>query len=126
VIEASILPKQGLLPATVRLLRGQYALQAVYTLGDGDILQLGRTITAASGDYTDASGTYTLIVATYPDAAAAKKALEHLRANLDTYLKMTSQDDRGFIFQDYAKKFGVARLAGRRLEIKVRLPKAPA
>ena len=50
------------------------SLQALYTLGDGDILQLGGTITAAAGDYKDAAGAITLIVADYPTPAAATAA----------------------------------------------------
>jgi hypothetical protein len=124
--EVNVLPKRALVASSVRLLRGAYGLQAVYTLGDGDILQLGRTTTAVSGDYKDASGSYTLILADYPDAAAARKALAYLQSNLDKYSKITTKQDAGFVFQDYQKKFGVVRLVGKRLEIKVHLVKAPA
>jgi hypothetical protein len=126
VTEANLLPKPGLVASSVRLLRGAYGLQAVYTLGDGDILQLGGRITAVSGDYKDASGSYTLIVADYPDVASARKALAYLQANLDKYSKITAKQDAGFVFQDYQKKFGAVRLVGKRLEIKVHLVKAPA
>lgn len=124
--ELTLLPKTGLAPASVRLLRGPYALQAVFTLGDGDILQLGRKITAVAGDYKSADGTWTEIVAEYPDAAAARKALAHLQANLDEYLKIVSKKDGGFVFQDYRKQFGSATLAGPRLEVRLKLQKPPA
>jgi hypothetical protein len=126
ITQVSLLPKPGLVPSSVRLLRGPYGLQAVYTLGEGDILQLGGKVTAVSGDYKDASGSYTLIVADYPDVAAARKALAYFQANLDKYSKITAKQDAGFVFQDYQKKFGAVRLTGKRLEIKVHLVKAPA
>ena len=123
----SLLPPAGLVPGSARLFRGPVGLQAVYTLGDGDILQLGGKLTAAAGDYKDAaSGAYTLIVAEYPTPAAASAAFKHLKSNLDSYLKPTSATDARLVFQDYEKKFGVASVAGKRLEVRLHLAKPPA
>ena len=74
-----LLPKDGLIKSSVRLLRGPYGLQSIFTLGEGDVMQLGRKITAVSGRYRDANGKYSLILADYPTAAAARKAFDHLR-----------------------------------------------
>jgi len=65
-------------------------------------------------------------VADYPTPAAAASALEHIRANLDSYLKATSTTDTRLVFQDFEKKFGVVTATGRRLEVVVRLAKPPA
>jgi len=122
----ALLPPAGLVPGSARIIRGPVSLQALYTLGDGDILQLGGKITGAAGDYKDAAGATTLIVVDYPAPAAAAAAFKHLKANLDTYLKPASATDSRLVFQDYEKKFGVASVNGKRLEIRLHLAKPPA
>jgi hypothetical protein len=122
----SLLPASGLVPGSARIIRGPVGLQAFYTLGEGDILQLGGTITGAAGDYRDAAGASTLIVVDYPTPAAAAAAFRHLTANLDAYLKPTTTTDSKLVFQDYEKKFGVAAVAGRRLQVRLHLTKPPA
>ncbi|MFB3852380.1 MAG: DUF6599 family protein [Vicinamibacterales bacterium] len=124
--ELALLPKAGLVPGSVRLHRGPYALQAVYTLGDGDILQLGRRLTAVSGEYRTAAGTWTEIAANYPDPGAARKALAHLQANLDEYLQVVGKSQSGFVFQDHRKLFGSAKVGGTRLEIRLKMQEPPA
>ena len=121
-----VLPAAGLVPGSARVIRGPVSLQALYTLGDGDILQLGGKITAAAGDYRDAAGASTLIVVDYPNPAAATAAFKHLKANLDTYLKPTGATDSMLVFQDYDKKFGAASVNGKRLEIRLHLTRQPA
>ena len=121
-----LLRQPGLVPGSARLIRGPVGLQALYTLGDGDILQLGGRVTAVEGDYKDASGSSTLLLVDYPTPAAAAAAFTHLKANLDTYLKATSATDAKLVFQDYDKKFGVASVAARRLEVRLHLTKPPA
>ncbi len=123
--DLQIRPREGLVPGSARLVRGAYGLQAVYTLGEGDILLLERKLTAATGDYKSAKGNYTLIVASYPDAALARRAFEHLQKNLDRYLKVVDQKPDRFVFEDYAKKFGVVTVAGKRLEARVKLAARP-
>jgi hypothetical protein len=127
VAALSLLPKAGLVPSSARLFRGPVGLQAVYTLGDGDILQLNGTLTAAAGDYTDAAlGPYTLIVAEYPAPAAAAAALANVKAKLDSYSKAKSATASKLVFEDYEKKFGVITVTGKRLEARVHLTKPPA
>lgn len=125
VAELQLLPHDGLVPGSARLVRGAYGLQAVYTLGEGDILLLERKRIAVSGDYKSASGSYTLIVADYPDAAQAKRAFDHLQKNLDRYLKIVDQKPDRFVFEDFSKMYGVVRVAGRRLEVRVKLAQKP-
>jgi hypothetical protein len=125
VTDLQLLPREGLVPGSTRLVRGAYGLQAVYTLGDGDILLLERKLTAATGNYKSATGDYTLIVASYADAAQAKRAFEHLQKNLDRYLEIVDQKPGRFVFEDYSKKYGVVTVTGRRLEAKVKLAQKP-
>ena len=121
-----VLPAAALVPGSARIIRGPVSLQALYTLGDGDILQLGGKITGAAGDYKDATGATTLIIVDYPTPAAVAAAFKHLTANLDSYLKPTSTTDTKLVFQDYEKKFGVVTVAGRRLQVRLHLTKPPA
>jgi hypothetical protein len=121
-----LLPAKGLDKNSVRFIRGPYALQSVFTLGNGDILQLGRRLTALSGNYQDATGKYSLILADYPNPQAAQKAFLSVQNNLDTYLKIQEKNDRRLIFKDYNNEYGVVSVAGQRLTIQVHLAKKPA
>jgi hypothetical protein len=122
-----LLPKAGLVPGSERLFRGPVGLQEIYTLGDGDILQLGGRVTAASGAYRDAAlGPHTRVVVEYPTEAAASSAFTHVRTNLDAYLKPLTATAARLVFQDYEKRFGVVSITGRRLTIVVHLAKPPA
>ena len=122
----SQLPKAGQVDATLRLLRGPYGLQAIYTLGEGDILQLAGKLTAVAADYRDASGAYTRIAASYPTAAAATKAFAFLTRNLDSYLKPIEKDASRLVFSDYQKRYGVVAVSGATIDIRVNLATKPA
>ncbi|MFO7692211.1 MAG: DUF6599 family protein [Vicinamibacterales bacterium] len=126
VTALSLLPPAGLVAGSARVIRGPVSLQALFTLGDDDILQLGGKITGAAGDYKDAAGATSLIVVDYPSPGAAAAAFKHLKANLDTYLKPSSATDAKLVFQDYEKKFGVVTVTGKRMEIRLHLTKPPA
>ena len=123
----NLLPKAGLVAGSERLVRGPFGLQEIFTLGDGNMLQLGGKVTAASGDYRDAAlGPHTRLVAEYPTEAGAAAAHKHIRANLDSYLKPLTATDTRLVFQDYEKKFGVVSVTGRRLSVVVHLGKLPS
>jgi hypothetical protein len=125
IVEFRMLPREGMVPGSARLVRGAYGLQAVYTLGEGDILLLERKLTAATADYKSPTGAYTLILATYPGPAQARRAFEHLQKNLDRYLQVVDRKPNQFVFQDYSKKYGVVSLVGSRLEARVKLTQKP-
>ena len=126
VRELDILPAADQVPGSGLLLRGPYSLQAVYTLGDGDVLQLEGKIFAAAAVYRDAAGpSHTLIVAPYADAAGAAGAFANLRRNLDPYHKVLEAGDDFFVFQDFQNLFGVAEVRGQRIEIRVKLAQRP-
>jgi hypothetical protein len=120
-----LLPQSGLIKSSVRLIRGPYALQSVFTLGSGDILQLGRKILAVSGNYEDAGGKHSLVLVDYPTEAAAQKALLNVQANLDNYLKMQEKSERRLVFKDFNNEYGVVSVAGKRLTVQVHLSKYP-
>jgi hypothetical protein len=123
--DLAILPKAGLVPGSERLIRGPFGLQALYTLGDGDILLLGGKTVAVAGDYRDATGNSTLILVNCADAASARKTLANVQQNLDKYLKAVSSSATRLVFKDYENKFGVLTLNGRQVEIRLHLAKPP-
>jgi hypothetical protein len=119
------LPQEGLDPATLRLGRGQFGLQSIFTLGKGNILQLGREVAAVAAEYRNSSGGHTLIQVDYPGEEAAQKAFNNLTANLDDCLTpLRSAKDR-LEFKDNRGKYGLAELNGKRLSIKVHLAAPP-
>jgi hypothetical protein len=123
---SEILPAKGLDKTSIRLIRGPYALQSIYTLGNGDILQLNRSLTAVSARYQDESGKYSLILVDYPTEAAAQKAFSNVQYQLDSYLKVQEKNDHQLIFKDYGNEYGVISFAGKRLTIQVHLKNKPA
>jgi hypothetical protein len=125
IVELQTLPREGMVPGSARLVRGAYGLQAVYTLGEGDILLLERKLTAATADYTSPKGAYTLILATYSDPAQARRAFDYLKKNLDRYLKIIDQKPDRLVFEDYSKKYGFVSVVGKRLEARVKLAQRP-
>ena len=120
-----LLPQPGLVKNSARLIRGPYGLQSVFTLGNGDILQLGRQITAVAGNYQDTNGKHSLIQADYPSEAAAQKAFLNVQANLDGYLKVQEKNDRRLVFKDFQNQYGIVTLTGKRIAIQVHLAKMP-
>ena len=126
VRELDVLPAEGQVPGSGLLLRGPYSLQAVYTLGDDDVLLLAEGIFAAAAAYRDGEGRgYTLILAPYADAAGAARAFANLRRNLDPFHKVLEAGDDFFVFQDFQNLFGVAEIRGRSLEVRVKLAQRP-
>ena len=90
VRELAILPAENQVPGTALLLRGPYSLQAVYTLGAGDILLLGGKIFAAAAVYREPTG-----AELHDDRCPvrrmrrlARAAFANLRRNLDRYLQV--------------------------------------
>jgi len=80
---------------------------------------------AVAADYRSAEGPWTLILVPYPDEAAAKTAIAHLRANLDSYLDVVRERAGGFVFKDFKNRFGEVRLTGSVLEIRLNLIRPP-
>lgn len=121
-----VLPREGIVPGSLRLIRGSVGLQEIATLGEGDILSLGGTLTAAAARYTGgAAGDRTLVVVVYPSEAEAATALRHLADHLDPEIRPLTASDRRLVFASYDGTFGVAARAGARLELSLRLKARP-
>jgi len=126
VRELDVLPAAGQVPGSGLLLRGPYSLQAVFTLGEGDVLQLDGKTFAAAAVYREADGTnYTLIIVPYGDADRARAAFANLRLHLDPYLQVQEEGDDFIVFKDFQNLFGRAELSGQRIAIRVKLAVKP-
>ncbi|MCX6539046.1 MAG: hypothetical protein NT151_08955 [Acidobacteria bacterium] len=121
-----LLEKRDLVAGSERIMRGAFGLQAVYTLGEGDVLQLGGKLAAAAGDYKIAGlGAITKIIVTYPTPAAATSALRNIKARLDSYLKPTLSTNTRLVFRDFEKKYGSVQLDRSRIEILLHMTVEP-
>ena len=117
------LPTEGLVPGSFRLIRGDYALQSIFSLGPANALNLTPGQTAAAGDYRVDKETWTLIICSYPDAAKAQTAFERLSNQLDANLKVTRRETSGLVFEDYANEYGTIRVLENRVEVRLHLSK---
>lgn len=122
-----ILPKENLVKDSELMFRGPCALQQIFIFGRGDVLKLQGRIFGYAGDYRGSDGSsYTRLIIPYPDQKAAADAYNNLISSLDSEMTVLSRTDRGFTFSDFEKKYGMARLDGNRLDIKVHLAEAPS
>jgi len=123
----SPLPSAGRISGSERLIRGEYSLQSLYTLGPGDVLQLGGRIFGVAADYPAAAGDTpeTRIRVAFPDAGRAARAFAHLLAVLDPAMEPLEQTGERLVFRDFAGRFGLAVLEGPVIEIRVNLSSSP-
>ena len=113
------LPAEGKVPGSERLIRGPYGLQPYFTFGEGDILSLGGRVFGALANYKMPDrASFDRLIVPYPDAAASAAALAHLKANLDTYIKVTADRPEGFDFVDFQSKKGSVTRSGAVLDIR--------
>ncbi len=123
----SVLPDKNKIPGSEKIIRGQYALQSIYTFGDGDMLQLnGKTFGVVASYKSEDNGQYALIIIPYPDENKAKNVFNNLIKNMDPYLKIIDKNDNRLIFQDYQKKYGKVRLTNKTISIIIHLDVEPS
>jgi Family of unknown function (DUF6599) len=120
------LPQEGRVKNSERLIRGPYALESIFTFGRGDVFKLGGKIFALAADYQDKSlAISTRLVINYPDETSASAAFQNLLDNLDPYLRVLEKGERGLVFLDYRKKFGMVERTGSRLDARISLSAKP-
>lgn len=116
------LPAEGKVLGSERLIRGPYGLQPYFTFGEGDILGLGGKVFGALAEYRMPDGmSFTRLIVPYPDRETASAALAFLRANLDSYIKVTSDRADGFDFADFQSQAGKVRKEAGVLDIRFKL-----
>jgi len=127
VILLDELPQQNKVPGSERLFRGPYALQSIFTFGEGDVFELQGRVFALAADYSDQEGEpSTRLIIPYPDELRAASAFRNLLEKLDPYLRLIGKGDRGLAFTDYRGKFGTVQRNGPKLEIRLNLSARPS
>ena len=121
----SMLPADGLVEGSVRIIRGPIGLQAFVTLGEGNILGLGPKATAVAGDYEKGGERHTEVVAAYGAPETAKQAFVHLKEKLDPIYKVSESTGDRLVFAYPSGKWGEARLEGNKLSLHLDLQKKP-
>lgn len=122
-----LLPRESLIKGSERIIRGPFALEPIFTFGEGDIFQLDGKIFAVLGDYQiSENAAYTNIFIPYPDEKTAGIAFKNVAKNFDPYLQIIDQDDDALVFKDFQNQFGKIRLAEKMIDIKIHLQTKPA
>jgi len=125
------LPGEDRVPGSEMLFRGPYSLQAIYTLGEGDVLLQENKVFGVTAQYLDKKNhanpgvnpeTFNRLVIPYPDESSSQKAYAHLKANLDSYIKVISTGENELTFEDYRGKFGRISIKKEIISIEVNLP----
>jgi len=117
----SVLPQENRIKGSELLIRGPYALQSIYTFGNGDVFLLKGKVFGVAGDYQDpGGGTWTEIIVPYPSGNDAQAAFSNLKAGLDPDLKVTEEKGAAFAFLDRAGKSGEVLLEDARLRVTLR------
>jgi hypothetical protein len=120
-----LLPREGRVPGSERLIRGPLALESFIQLGEGDVLQLGGRVTAAAAAYQGPGGRLTRVVVPYPDTAAARQAFARVRDHLDPEIRPLSQTASRLVFRDYSGAYGEVLVDGARIELRLGLAGRP-
>lgn len=127
----TLLPEENRVPGSEMLFRGPYSLEAIYTLGNGDVLQLDNKIFGVTAQYVynktttrpkAEPETYNQLLVCYPSKISSQKAFSYLKANLDSYILVLKKSNDRLTFKDYRGKFGEIFLKGDIIHIKVNLP----
>ncbi|NLP10948.1 hypothetical protein GX408_11200 [bacterium] len=106
------------IPGSELLVAGPLSLQMVYTLGEGDILQLQGNHFGVCVERPDGEERRSVMLRVdYADTAACRAAFAHVQANLDAYLVKLAADEDWFTFRDYKNEYGRVVRSGRVLEI---------
>ncbi len=120
------LPATDRIANTARIIRGPVGLDALFPLGQGDVLKLGGRTFAVAADYqTPRDETYTLLIVPYDSPAAARAALDHLRMNLDAYYQIITDERRRLVFRDLDDRFGIVTRKDHVLALKLAAPTPP-
>jgi len=93
VVLLDLLPQEGLVPGSQFIVRGPCSLQDVFTLGEGDILQLVSAAYGVGGHYqTESEGSFTRLIVPYGKPVAAQATYHHLLQHLDPYLQVVRRN----------------------------------
>jgi len=121
--ELALLPAEGRVEGSLRVLRGAFTLQRVFTFGEGDVLGLSHGVTAVAADFADGrGGTTTRLAAVYPTDEAARAALATLAASLDPGLVVRERSAERLELIDWSGRLGVVEVRGASLTAHLNQP----
>jgi len=121
-----LLPAEGKVPGSERLIRGPYGLQPYFTFGEGDILSLGGRTFGVVANYRERpDAVFLRFIIPYAEETQAGSVYANLLANLDPYLNVLETRERAFVFEDHLGKFGIVERKGSNLDIRVSLDLKP-
>jgi len=109
-------------PGSELLVAGPYSLQMVYTLGEGDVLQLADGLFGVCAEVAEGlEHKRTQMWVEYPTAEAACAAMANLQNNLDEYLTKVRASRDSLTFKDFKNEYGRVVRSGRSLELNLHL-----
>jgi hypothetical protein len=104
------------------LVAGPYSLQMVYTLGEGDVLQLAGGLFGVCADVAEGlKHKRTLVRVEYPTEEAACAAMANVQNNLDEYLVKVRASRDSLTFKDFNNEYGRVVRSGSNLELNLHL-----
>ena len=122
ILVYDLISQKGLVKNSIRIIRGPFTLQAIYSLGEGDILLLDGKITGVAADYiTTEDEHYSVIFVDYPDESYALTVLENIKTNLNQYFKIINWEEDKFVLRDYEEKYVVGKIRKNHIQIKFNL-----
>jgi hypothetical protein len=116
------LPQEFQIPGRLRLFRGPYALQAIFTFGEGDVFLQRGSVFGVCADYQNGSQ-YTQLLIVYQSATDAAAAFRNFAERHDDLLNVVEKDESQIMFRDYRQKFGWLKIILNELHIKIGLDK---
>jgi hypothetical protein len=117
-----VLPREGRVEGTLRILRGPVTLSALAPPFSADLLPLGRDRTAVAADYKNESGRLlTRLVVLFPDVSEAKRVLETFAKGAGATASVPpgegSAAEAGIAFRGPSGHGGNARVEGASLAV---------
>lgn len=121
-----LLPTEGLAPNSEALVCGPVSLQSVFTLGEGDVLQLQGRRCGIAGDYaTPQEGRFTRLIVPYEHSEVARATFQHLLQALDPQLEVLRRSEHTVVFRDTNGEYGCITVMDDKLDIRLHLVRQP-
>jgi hypothetical protein len=117
----ALLPPEGLVPGSIRIVRGRFSLEALVVLADGDALGLSGGVTAVAGRYRREAREETMLVADYPSPVAAAAALARLETDHDPLLTLVDHTADALVLRNPTGLFTTVSVSGTRLQVRAEL-----
>ena len=121
----NVLPTENKITGSEMIMAGPYALQPIFTFGEGNILGLSDSLYAVAADYGSDSNRTTRLIIDYKTVDRAAKIFENLKRNLDPYLKIVMEKENSFVIADYYDQFDLIVRDNNLISIHLHLTENP-